>query len=131
MKKYWIFVIVIFLTSCFGKDVRIRLVSNDMEFIAIASEYEAKMQSGYKVSGKLKIINNGASAAFFSNRDLYLVVRNEGESRTYVDSVASNSIDFTAVKIEKGSTLEQEVYWVLPPVKSLNTEQLVLEWRSN
>jgi hypothetical protein len=102
------------------------LLSEDNGLIMIE-----KMHNGFKVSGKLKINNNGTSAALFSNKDLYLIIRNEGESRTYLDSAASNSIDFTIVKIEEGSTLEQEVYWVLPTVKSLKAEQLVLAWRSN
>lgn len=131
MKKYLSFLIIIFLTSCFSEKVRIELVSNSLEFNAIAKKYEGKMQSGYKVTGKLKIINNGENTVLFSNKDLYLVIRGEGESRTYVNPAASHSIDSATVKIEKGHTLEQEVYWILPPVKSLKTEQLFLEWRSN
>ena len=119
------------MASCYGEGIRVDLVSNNLEFNAIAIKYEGKMESGYKITGKLKIINNGKSTASFSNKDLYLVIRGEGESRTYANSIASPVIDFTNVNIEKGSILEQNVYWVLPPVKSLEAEQLILEWRIN
>ena len=119
------------MASCYGEGIRVDLVSNNLEFNAIAIKYEGKMESGYKITGKLKIINNGKSTVSFSNKDLYLVIRGEGESRTYANSIASAVIDFANVNIEKGSILEQNVYWVLPPVKSLEAEQLILEWRIN
>ena len=131
MKKYLLFLIIIFLTSCYGDAIRIDLVSNGLQFYAIANKYEGEVEGGHKITGKLKIINSSESAVSYSNKDLYLVIRGEGESRTYVNSIASTAIDFTAVNIEKGNSFEQNVYWVLPPVKSLKAEKLFLEWRSN
>lgn len=129
MKVIFTFLSILFLSSCFGGSVHVKLTVNDIKFVAIPSDYEEKIQGGYKVSGELKIINGSSKAISFSNKDLYLVILNEGESRTYVDSIASSAIDFSAIEIENGRTLNQKVYWVLPAVKSLKAEQLVLEWR--
>ena len=92
------------------------MAKSDVQFVAIPSSYEEEIEGNYKVVGQLKIINNSSSDVSFSNKDLYLVIEKEGESRTYVNSVASHAIDFSTTTIKKGGTLEQNVYWVLPAV---------------
>ncbi len=129
MKNILLILSLLVLSSCFDSGSIVRLKENDIEFLATPIKYENKFTGGYKVSGKLEIINNSSGVIEFSNQNLYLVILNEGESRTYVNSIASHTIDFSTIKIEKGHSLKQNVYWVLPPVKSLKAEQLILGWR--
>ncbi len=81
------------------------------------------------VKGSLTISNKSNGDIDYSNKDLFLVIENEGESRTFLDSLSSNYIDIDAVKIRAGQINEYQVYWALPPVKSLNAERIYLEWR--
>ena len=129
MKRVITVILGLALASCFG-GYKVTLKKKEISFVASVFNYEQEMGSGYKVSGNLKIMNLSSNAISFSNKDLYLVIKNEGESRTYLESIASNTIDFSEVTIDKGGSLEQRVYWVLPPVKSLEAEQVILEWRT-
>jgi len=117
------------LTSCFD-GISVKMNKGEIHFVAMQLNYEGELQSGYKVVGKLEITNNSDEIIEFSNKDLYFIIDREGEGRTYVNSIASHKIDHSKVVINKGATLKQNVYWVLPPVKSLETENLNLEWRN-
>ena len=128
MKKIVSFLIIFVICSC-AADVRVELTKDDVQFVAVASGYEDEIHGGHKVLGQLKITSSSEGEIAFSNKELYLVIKGEGESRTYVDSIASHAIDFTSTTLKKGGTLKQNVYWVLPPVKSLTAEHLHLEWR--
>ena len=66
----------------------------------------------------------------FTNKNLFVVIKSVGESRTYKNSPASHTVDFMPVKILAGGKLEQGVYWALPPVKSLESEFIELDWRN-
>ncbi len=130
MNKLFLVLSAVLLSCCSGESIEVELRNNDVSFSATLKNYGKRIQTGYKVSGALKIINHSTNEVQYSNRDLFVKIIGEGESRTHSDSLSSPVIDIDTVPIKPNATLEQEVYWVLPPVKSLAAERVVLEWRN-
>jgi len=130
VRKLIVLLVIFILLGCFqGK--KIVLEKNGVLFEIIAKEYTQELEPyKYKVSGVLKIINKSDNTIEFSNRDLILIVGEKGESRTYIDSIASHLVDEPFIELAKNDKMEFQVYWELPPVKSFEVDRLQLEWRA-
>ncbi|MFV1922518.1 MAG: hypothetical protein ACMZ63_07945 [Methylotenera sp.] len=130
MRYLLVVLISLFSASC-TEGIVVELDKDNVSFKAYILGYGSELENGlFKVNGTLEIHNNSNKIVLFSNNQLFAVVKNEGESRVYKNTPASNTIDFMPVKIEAGGKLKQEVYWALPPVKSLEAEVIELEWRN-
>jgi hypothetical protein len=129
MRKILSVLLVIALSGCLPNE-KVSLERNGVQFVASINEYDGEMEHAkFKVNGKISITNNSQNSVSYSNKDLYLVIEKEGESRTYMNSPASHNIDLSTVEIPANENREYQVYWVLPPVKSLKAERIRLEWR--
>ena len=129
MSRIFVVFCVVFLTSCSSSNIKLEIVEKNISFSATLGSYGEKIQDGYKVSGTLEIRNNSTDVVRYSNINMFVIIVGKGESRTYSVLLPTPAIDASAVPIEPNSSLDQNVYWVLPPVKSLAAENIVLEWR--
>ena len=129
MNRIFVVLCVLYLSSCSSSNIKLEVVDKNLSFSATLGSYGEKIQDGYRVSGTLKIRNNSIDVVRYSNTNMFVKIVGKGESRTYSDLLPSPAIDTSAVPIEPNASLDQNVYWVLPPVKSLAAEQIVLEWR--
>ena len=129
MSKLTPVLLILFMTGCLPNE-KVELKKDGVLFKVSVGEYSQEIRpTEYKVKGTLVVLNESQSNIKFSNKDLYLIIEKEGESRTYIDSPASHVIDLSAVDIPSKESREYAVYWVLPPVKSLSTGKIRLEWR--
>lgn len=129
MRIYLPLVLILFLSACPSAQ-KVSFVQSNIHFKASVEKYGKELERNlYMVTGTLTISNKSDIDIGYSNKDLFLVIENNGESRTYLDSLTSHYIDIDAVKIRAGETNEYQVYWALPPVKSLSAERIHLEWR--
>lgn len=86
----------------------------DMEVQAKISPKIRRLPSGqFRVSAKIIVINHGTQALPFSTRDLFLRARTSQTARAYLNSIASNAIDFSSVQIEPDNPHTYSVYWIL------------------
>ena len=129
MNRLFVVLGAVLLSCCSGEIAELELKDKNVLFSATLDGYGKKIQDRYKVTGTLKILNKSTEEIHYSNNDLFVNIIGEGESRTYSDSLSSPAIDVATVPIKPNATHAQNVYWVLPPVKSLAAERLILEWR--
>jgi hypothetical protein len=85
----------------------------------------------FKVNGSITIKNNSETTIKYSNKDVFFIIEGEGKSRTYLNSPASHVVDFSHIQIQAGETKSFNVHWYLPPVKSLNSEHVLLQWNKS
>ena len=129
MKDCLLIGLSLFILSCISGQ-KVNLKKSDVHFAASVERYGKKLdQCTFMVTGTLTVSNKSSVDIDYSNKELFLVIENEGESRTYLDSLTSHYIDVDSVKIRAGETNTYHVYWALPPVKSLRAERIYLEWR--
>ena len=75
----------------------------------------------------LEIKNKSEIEKNYSNKDLILEVGSE-QSRTYMDTVASNVIDFSYIKIFPGEEKPLDVYWVFHKPVNTENQSVSLKW---
>jgi hypothetical protein len=122
-------VLALLFTNCLSSQ-KVVLEQDGVHFSVLVKQYGKELERNiYKVTGTLSVSNKTDAEIEYSNKDLYLMIKTEGESRTWLDSLTSHYIDIDTVKIGAGETKKYQVYWALPPVKSISAERIHLEWR--
>lgn len=100
----------------------------DIEVSAVVAPALIKFREGEsKIEGKISVKNQGTKPMHYSNRNLILKLNDKLNARAYLDSVASNIVDFGSVEIPGGSSLTLNVYWVFPLDPKMPVENLRLE----
>jgi hypothetical protein len=72
----------------------------------VAKPMPTGAKSRSRLDGSLKVVNATAVGIGYSNRFAVL-----SGARAYVDSVASQAMDFGLIQIEAGRQIETQVYW--------------------
>lgn len=63
------------------------------------------------IRGSVRLLNNSQAAATFSTAKLLLSAEGSPPKRAYINSVASQAADFSAIEVQKGESVELDVYW--------------------
>lgn len=89
--------------------------ANGLEIVATISKIEFDFgEDQAALYADLIVSNTTETAARYSNSWLWLESRDGLKVRANLDSVASNQIDFSEVKIDSNEVLKLKVYWVFP-----------------
>ena len=112
--------------SAFGGQITLKhdglVISAEHESIAVK-----KSNGKYILYGKVDIKNNSKSSKSYGNTNLALVIDNLS-SRTYMDSIASQTIDFSSIPIQPGEEKRIKVYWVFNRPISTKDKTVTLKW---
>ena len=84
-----------------------------------------------KIRGRIVVSNTlDHQPIRWSNRNLWLTLKDGGSTRAYVDSIASHTADQGFVGIPPGEDLELSVYWVFsePIVEPLTPDRVSLDF---
>jgi hypothetical protein len=129
MRSIIIVLVCLVLSSC-GKEITIETQKNGVVITALVNCSITRFnEKQYQVEGSLIIKNTINTAVPFSNKYLYLV-SSKTEARAYMDSIASNVINFAAITITANSVFEEKVYWVVDSIDDVDVENIRLEWRN-
>ena len=86
-----------------------------------------KSKDIYFLYGNINITNKSNKLLKYSNKNLLLTVKGLS-SRTYLDSIASNTIDFTEVAIQPNEIKSIKVYWVFKQPVNLKGMSVIIKW---
>lgn len=105
--------ICISATTYASESNTIRITNKRLEIRAEVTPKFGSFNNGKsKIEGKITITNRTSTPQKYGNKFLKLVVNENLTARTYKDTIASESIDFTVVEIKPHSSLSLPVYWV-------------------
>lgn len=82
----------------------------------------------FKISAKITVTNHGEKPIPFSTKLLYLGEPGTIKARAYLDTVASNVIDFSAVPIKPKEPRSFHVYWLLYGPNAPRPELVTIEF---
>lgn len=63
------------------------------------------------ISGSVRLLNDSQAVVSFSTAKLLLSTEGSPPKRAYINSVASQVADFSAIEVQKGQSVKFEVYW--------------------
>lgn len=78
------------------------------------------------LSANVRLMNTSQPVATFSTAMLILSVDDAPPNRAYVNSVASQVVDFSTIEVKKGQSLELSVYWPVALKVGATARKLVL-----
>ena len=78
------------------------------------------------ISGSIRLLNDSQVAVSFSTAKLLLSTEGSPLKRAYINSVASQAADFSAIEVQKGQLVELEVYWPVSLEVGVTAKSMVM-----
>jgi len=78
------------------------------------------------ISGSVRLLNDSQAAVTFSTVRLLLSTEGSPPKRAYINSVASQAADFSAIEVQQGQLLQLDVYWPVSLEVGVTAKGMVL-----
>lgn len=118
-QKFSVILFIILLNmNCSKSDSR-RIIHYENDSLSISISLDTTLSNlimtneMIKIFGYVKVSNNSGREISFSNKNLKLVIDDTLHSRTYKNTIASETIDFSFITIPSKSTFSEESYWII------------------
>lgn len=122
-----IMVLISCALGCAAERTHVTLSINALKISAYIAPTFTNFSNGKsKLEGEVTVSNKASSPLIYGNKLLSLRVNDELIARTYMDTIASNIIDFDTVEIKPHSTITMPVYWVYSVPKDTVVKSLKL-----
>jgi hypothetical protein len=99
--------------------------------LVIVAKYESnsvqKSKNSNFLYGEIQITNNSLTPMSYGNSNLLLSI-DDIKSRTYLDTIASATIDFSSITLQSFETKKLNVYWAFRLPVSTKDKTAALLW---